>query len=260
MRGNSRARTVLALRKDSNFLLVTILWGNVAINVLLALLSGSVMAGLAAFLFSTVVITIFGEIIPQAWFSRHALRVASTLAPVIRFYQLLLYPVARPTALVLDWWLGREAVRYMPERNIKQMLALQLQTPQSDITPVEGLRAINFLTLDDEPMAREGEVIDPRTILHLPFRDGRPVFPSFAADPQDPFLQRINAASGKWMIVVDEDHSPRLAFNTDAFLRAALFDGPDFDPVAQCHAPIIAKRGETRLDAVLERLCAGRGL
>ena len=99
-KGNRRARKVLALRKDSNFLLVTILWGNVAINVLLALLSGSVMAGMAAFLFSTVVITIFGEIIPQAWFSRHALRVASQLAPVIRFYQIVLYPVARPTGLL----------------------------------------------------------------------------------------------------------------------------------------------------------------
>ena len=256
--GSPAARKVLALRKDSNSLLVTILWGNVAINVLLALLSGSVMAGLAAFLFSTVVITIFGEIIPQAWFSRHALRVVSTLAPVIRFYQLLLYPVAKPTALVLDWWLGREAVRYMPERNIKQMLALQLQAPQSDISPVEGLGAINFLTLDDEPMAREGEVIDPQTILELPFQDDRPVFPEITADPQDPFLQKLNAASGKWMIVVDEEDSPRLAFNTDAFLRAALFDGRSFDPIAQCHVPIIAKRGETRLDVALERLCAGR--
>jgi metal transporter CNNM len=74
-KGSAGARKVRALRRDSNFLLVTILWGNVAINVLLALLSGSVMAGLAAFLFATVVITIFGEIIPQAWFSRHALKV-----------------------------------------------------------------------------------------------------------------------------------------------------------------------------------------
>ena len=258
-KGNAAARKVLKLRQDSNFLLVTILWGNVAINVLLALLSGSVMAGLAAFVFSTVVITIFGEIIPQAWFSRHALRVASTLAPVIRFYQLLLYPVAKPTALVLDWWLGREAVRYMPERNIKQLLKLQLQAPQSDISPVEGMGAINFLTLDDEPMAREGEVIDPRTILELPFQGDSPVFPEITADPQDPFLQKLNAASGKWMIVVDDGDNPRLAFNTDAFLRATLFDGPAFDPVAQCHVPIIAKRGETRLDVALERLCAGRG-
>ena len=258
-KGNPAARKVLKLRQDSNFLLVTILWGNVAINVLLALLSGSVMAGLAAFLFSTIVITIFGEIIPQAWFSRHALRVASALAPVIRFYQLLLYPVAKPTALVLDWWLGRESVRYMPERNIKQMLKLQLQAPQSDISPVEGQGAINFLTLDDEPMSREGEVIDPQTILPLPFQDDVPVFPEITADPQDPFLQKLNAASGKWIIVIDEDDKPRLAFNADAFLRAALFDGPSFDPIAQCHVPIIAKRGETRLDVAIERLCAGRG-
>jgi len=34
-KNNSDARRVLALRKDSNFLLVTVLWGNVAANVLL---------------------------------------------------------------------------------------------------------------------------------------------------------------------------------------------------------------------------------
>ena len=48
------------MRRDSNFLLTTILWGNVGVNVLLTLLSDSVLAGLAAFLFSTVVITVFG--------------------------------------------------------------------------------------------------------------------------------------------------------------------------------------------------------
>ena len=257
-KGNPMASTVLALRQDGNFLLVTILWGNVAINVLLALLSGSVMAGLAAFLFSTVVITIIGEIIPQAWFSRHALKVASTLAPVIRFYQLVLYPVAKPTALVLDWWLGRESVRYLPERNIKQMLELHLQAPQSDISRVEGQGAINFLTLDDEPLAGEGEPIDQRSILLLPFDDGKPVFPTFAAHPEDPFLSRLNASAGKWTIIVDDAETPRLAFNTDAFLRAAMFHGPDIDLLAQCHVPIVAKRDETRLDVVLERLCAGR--
>ena len=41
------ASKVLALRQDSNFLLTTILWGNVGINVLLTILSGSVMVGIA---------------------------------------------------------------------------------------------------------------------------------------------------------------------------------------------------------------------
>lgn len=54
---NREAVKVLSLRKDSNFLLTTILWGNVGVNTLLALLSGSVLGGVAAFLFSTVFIT-----------------------------------------------------------------------------------------------------------------------------------------------------------------------------------------------------------
>src|SRR5210317_601638 len=75
------ANRVLAMRKDSNFLLTTILWGNVGINVLLTLLSDSVMAGVIAFIFSTFLITFLGEIIPQAYFSRNALSMASLLYP-----------------------------------------------------------------------------------------------------------------------------------------------------------------------------------
>ena len=51
--GNSAASRVIALREDSNFLLTTILWGNVAANVLLTLLTDSVLAGAYAFFFST---------------------------------------------------------------------------------------------------------------------------------------------------------------------------------------------------------------
>ena len=77
-----RAGAILRLRNDSNFLLATILWGNVAINVLLALLANSVLIGVLAFVFSTFVITWFGEIMPQAYFSRHPLRTAAALAPI----------------------------------------------------------------------------------------------------------------------------------------------------------------------------------
>ena len=77
--GNRDASGLLALRKDSNLTLATVLWGNVTINVLLTLLSDSVLAGIGAFAFSTIVITLFGEIIPQAYFSRNALRMAARL-------------------------------------------------------------------------------------------------------------------------------------------------------------------------------------
>jgi len=69
--GNLAATRVLDLRKDSNFTLSTIVWGNVITNVLLTLLSDSVLAGLGAFVFSTFAITVFGDIVPQANFSRN---------------------------------------------------------------------------------------------------------------------------------------------------------------------------------------------
>lgn len=118
-KNNRGALQVLALRKDSNFALTTILWGNVGVNVLLALLSNSVMAGVLAFLFSTVIITLFGEIFPQAYFYRHALKMASLLSPVLRFYQIVLYPFAKPTAKLLDLLIGSEGIRFFAERDFR---------------------------------------------------------------------------------------------------------------------------------------------
>ena len=117
-KNNKHALKIAKLREDSNFLLTTILWGNVGINVLLTLLSNSVMAGIIAFVFSTVIITFLGEIIPQAYFSRHAMQTASLLSPILRFYQFLLYPVAKPTSSVLDKWLGAEAIKYFREEDL----------------------------------------------------------------------------------------------------------------------------------------------
>jgi CBS domain containing-hemolysin-like protein len=70
--GNADAARVLELRKNSNQILATVIWGNVSTNVLLTLLSDAVLAGLSAFFFSAVVITLLCEIIPQAYFSRNA--------------------------------------------------------------------------------------------------------------------------------------------------------------------------------------------
>ena len=163
--GNPRALKVLALRKDVNFLLTTVLWGNVGINVLLTLLSNSVMTGLVAFLFSTVLITFAGEIAPQAYFSRHAMRMGSLLAPVLRFYQFLLYPVAKPSALVLDRWLGKEGISYFREQELHAVIRKHIESKNSDVSRLEGTGAINFLKLDDIAVSQLGRR------AHLPSSD-----------------------------------------------------------------------------------------
>ena len=185
--GNPAAITILSIRKDFNFLLTTILWGNVAINVLLTLLSDSVMAGVTAFFFSTIMITFFGEITPQAYFSRHAMRMGSLLAPVLRFYQYLLYPVAKPTAKILDWWLGEEGIRYFRERDLRMLIRKHIEAEESDIDRLEGIGALNFLALDDINVTQEGEFVDPDSIIQLPTKNGTPVFPEFEHRVTIPF-------------------------------------------------------------------------
>src|SRR5579859_2057299 len=121
--GNKNAAKVLELRKDANQILATIIWGNVTTNVLLTLLSDSVLAGIGAFVFSAFAITLLGEIFPQAYFSRNALAMTARFLPFLNFYRFLLYPLTKPTAMVLDWWLGTETIAYLREREIRHMIA-----------------------------------------------------------------------------------------------------------------------------------------
>ncbi|HDN94471.1 MAG TPA: DUF21 domain-containing protein, partial [Nitrospirae bacterium] len=178
-KGNRSAQRVLSLREDSNFMLTTVLWGNVSVNVLLALLSGSVMTGVGAFIFSTFFITFFGEIIPQAYFSRHALRMATLLLPLFKLYQLLLYPIAKPSAILLDKWLGPEGIQYFQERDLREVIKKHIEASDVDVDKLEGLGALNFLAIDDLLVSDEGEPVDPKSILRLPVSNNKPVFPAF---------------------------------------------------------------------------------
>lgn len=252
-----RALKVLKLRQDSNLLLATILWGNVAINVLLALLANSVLIGVLAFLFSTFVITWFGEIMPQAYFSRHPLQTASLLAPVMRVYQLILYPFARPTALFLDWWLGKEAIEYMHEPLLRDILKAHIRSPETEVSDVEGIGALNFLDIDDLTTLREGSSVDPQCLVELPVDIDIPRFPSIAPEPQDPFLTQINQTDNRWVVLVDADREPLLALDVDRFTRAALYQGERFDPYAYCHRPIIVRDRTTTLGEVIRALKQG---
>lgn len=237
---NDAAKQILSLRNDANFLLTTILWGNVGINVLLTLLCESVLAGIMAFLFSTVFITLFGEILPQAFFSRHALRTASLLTPVLRAYQILLYPVAKPSAWILDQWLGKEGIMFWREQNLKLFILKHIGSTHSDVSSVEGMGAINFLSIDDLPIGSEGEPIDPASIIKLPEISGLLQFPEIRRQLSDPFLRQVNQSKHSWIILTNEQLQPKLLLKPDHFLRDALLNTEKaFNPYEYCHKPIL---------------------
>ncbi|MBF0471708.1 MAG: DUF21 domain-containing protein, partial [Gammaproteobacteria bacterium] len=237
--GNLDAKRLLALRNDPNFILTTILWGNVGINVLLTLLTDSVMTGVSAFLFSTIAITLFGEIGPQAYFSRNAMRMASLLSPLLRFYQILLYPVAKTSALLLDYWLGKESAHYYRESHLKEVLRRHMEAENSDLGAVEAIGALNMLTIDDLPISSEGRSLEPLSIIPLEFVDGVARFPQIQAEKEDPFLLQVEASGHRWVVFVDQSGQPQLVLDSDGFLRHILFHPERTDPLPFCHRPII---------------------
>ncbi len=253
--GVAEANQILELRQDSNFLLATILWGNVGINVLLTLLSDSVMVGLMAFAFSTVFITLFGEILPQAYFSRNAMKMASLLSPVLRFYQFLLYPVAKPSAKALDAWLGKEGIDYLRENDLKSILRKHVEAEGAEVDRLEGIGAVNFLTIDDIKVTEEGELVDPLSIIKLPTKVDFPQLPAFQRDANDDLLKAINRSGRKWVVLANEKGEPLLIADSDGLLRAALLEhDKPFEIYDYCYRPLVVKDPETTLGDVILHL------
>ena len=252
--GSRDAQKLFNLRKDSNLLLCTIVCGNIATNVVLTLLSESVLAGIGAFVFSTFVITLLCEIFPQAYFSRNAIRIAAFFSPLIRIYQIILYIVAKPTALVLEAWLGPEGVQLFRERDFRALLTRHAGLPGTDLGRLEAVGALNFLDLDDIPVGREGEPVDPRSVISLPIAGDKPVLPAFERSPRDPFLRQIEASKRKWVVFIDEYGQPYVVLNARHFLRDVLFDEKPDLPERYWHRPLVVNDANTRLGEVIGKM------
>jgi metal transporter CNNM len=259
--GNKDAKRLFELRQDSNSLLATILWGNVGTNVLLTLLTDSVLAGFIGFIFSTFVITFGGEIIPQAYFSRNALKMATLMRPVLRFWQFVLFPVAKPTGLFLDAWLGPDRFDFINEKELRSALKLYTAASESEVSRVEGIGALNFFILDDVAFCDEGELLDEQSIVNVETRDGEPIFPVVNSSGEDPFIQQLSASGRRWVIITSSGE-PLRALDANKMLRAVLIMNGPVDPELFCHRPVVIRDPSTPLGEIIpklvvERTCAG---
>jgi len=100
--GNLNAKLVLPLRKNTHLSLASIVLANVGVISATSLVLGERYSGLIAGISSTLLIVIFGEIFPQAFFLKHALPVTAFFAPLLRLMIIVTYPIAKPLQLLLD--------------------------------------------------------------------------------------------------------------------------------------------------------------
>ncbi|KAJ4458307.1 putative Metal transporter cnnm-1 [Paratrimastix pyriformis] len=123
-REKKQARRLKPIRKQGNLLLCAVVLTNVAVNSAISILMEEVGGGLMAFVVSTVLIMIFGEIFPQALFSRYGMTICAILTPLLWFMIVVLYVVIIPIVWLLNCLLGKDLGTFYSRVQLKKLLEL----------------------------------------------------------------------------------------------------------------------------------------
>jgi len=100
--GNRDAEKVLPYREKTHLSLASILFGNIAVVSAVSLVLEPHFNGFLAGLLSTILIVIFGEVLPQAIFTRYALRFCAIFTPLLQLTIIVTYVFSKPIQLLLD--------------------------------------------------------------------------------------------------------------------------------------------------------------
>lgn len=160
--GDKEAQKVFKIRQKGNLLLTTLLIGNVAVNAVLSIFLGSITSGVFAAVIATVLIVIFGEIIPQAVFSRFALRLGAKAAPLVRLLIWIFYPLSFPVAWILDKALGEELPTIYSKQELVKLIEEHEDSGDGVIDEDEERIIKGALTFSDKKVA---DIMTPRTVV-----------------------------------------------------------------------------------------------
>ncbi|KAI6091474.1 DUF21-domain-containing protein [Hypoxylon rubiginosum] len=121
------------LKKGKHWVLVTLLLSNVIVNETLpVVLDRCFGGGVAAVVGSTVLIVIFGEILPQSVCVRYGLQIGGYMSKPVLLLMYLMSPVAWPTAKLLDWLLGEDHGTVYKKSGLKTLVTLHKSLGEVD--------------------------------------------------------------------------------------------------------------------------------
>ncbi|CAI9718901.1 Hypothetical predicted protein [Octopus vulgaris] len=118
------ANIIIPLVKRRHLLLVTLLLTNSAAVEAMPIFLNYISDPVTAIITSTTGVLIFGEIIPQALFSRFGLSIGAILSPIVYFLMGLLFIICWPISKVLDCLFGTKDYRLYQRKQLKALIDL----------------------------------------------------------------------------------------------------------------------------------------
>ncbi len=168
--GDKMAKKVYSVRRRGNLLLTTLLLGNVAVNAALSIFLGSIATGIVAGFLATGLIFLFGEIIPQAVISRHALWFGAKTAWIVKILIMVLYPITGPIAWALDKVLGKELPTIFSKSELMSVIAEHEDSQHSDIDADEERILLGALTFSNKTVE---QVMTPLAVVESVDREAQ---------------------------------------------------------------------------------------
>lgn len=185
--GDEYAKKVLPIRARGNQLLTTLLLGNVAVNAALSIFLADITTGVIGGLVSTVLIVVFGEIIPQSFVSRHALWVGAVTAPITKLYLFIFFPIAYPVGKILDKTLGEELPTVFSHEELKAIIREHEDNPDSELDIDEENIIIGALSYSTKTAE---QLMTPRSVVYA-LEENRKLTPALFKEIKDKSFTRI---------------------------------------------------------------------
>ncbi|KAM4599753.1 metal transporter CNNM1 [Fundulus diaphanus] len=147
------ARTIESVRKHGNYILCTVVLGNVLTNTCFVVWMCQIL-GMTALSTASCTLGIFfiGEILPHSVASRHSLAIASKTLCATRLLMLIFFPIAYPVSKILDIMLHQEISSFYTREKLVAML--RVTDPYHDLVKeelniIQGALELRTKTVED---------------------------------------------------------------------------------------------------------------
>lgn len=165
--GDKIAARVYRYRKDGYYLIFCILLGNVGVNTAMSILLGNITSGIIGGILATLLITMFGEILPQAIFTQRGYRLVRYFFWLLDVIYVLFWPLAKPMSKVLNKVIGKEPAQLYSHDEFKQMIHEHAVHPVSKIDFDESRIAHGALEFSQKTAADIATPIDDVVAVEL---------------------------------------------------------------------------------------------